>query len=99
RAAKAGLYSPRHRVIPTNTFDAHRLSALALRAGVQDAVVEGLFDAYFVQGEHIGDHDVLTRIGVDGGLPEDIVREVLAGDDGAQAVRDDIETASGFGTQ
>ena len=36
-----------------NTLDAHRLVGLAERQGVQDAVVEALFRAYFTEGRDI----------------------------------------------
>jgi predicted DsbA family dithiol-disulfide isomerase len=45
-----------------NTFDAHRLIWLADLAGVQDAVVESLFHAYFIDAEDVGDDAVLRRI-------------------------------------
>eukprot|EP01037_Dinobryon_pediforme_P001406 gene1407-1427_t len=45
-----------------NTVPAHRLIRLAGVAGCQDAVVERLFDAYFHQGEDVGDPLVLASI-------------------------------------
>jgi 2-hydroxychromene-2-carboxylate isomerase len=44
-----------------NTSAAHRLIRWAHGAGKQDAVVEGLFAAYFTQGRDIGDPVVLSR--------------------------------------
>lgn len=44
------------------TFDAHRLIWLAGREGVQDAVVEALFAAYFSRGRDIGDLEVLAAV-------------------------------------
>jgi predicted DsbA family dithiol-disulfide isomerase len=38
-----------------NTFQAHRLIWLAGEEGVQDAVVEALFRAYFTEGRDVGD--------------------------------------------
>src|SRR5436305_11403390 len=38
-----------------NTLDAHRLIWLADKEGVQGAVVEALFRAYFIEGWDIGD--------------------------------------------
>jgi predicted DsbA family dithiol-disulfide isomerase len=46
-----------------NTFDAHRLIWLAEKTGVQDAVVESLFHAYFMEGRDVGDRGVLREIG------------------------------------
>jgi predicted DsbA family dithiol-disulfide isomerase len=51
-----------------NTFEAHRLIWLAGRAGVQNAVVESLFRAYFIDAEDVGDIAVLKRIGTERGL-------------------------------
>ena len=50
-----------------NTLDAHRLIWLAGREGVQDAVMEAVFVAYFTQGRDIGDHDVLADCAALGG--------------------------------
>lgn len=45
-----------------NTLDAHRLIAWAQQQGDADALVEGLFRAYFLEGRFIGDRDELARI-------------------------------------
>jgi len=80
-----------------NTFDAHRLVHLAAAHGVQDAMTERLMRAYFTEGEPIADADALTRVALDVGLPEDEVRDVLAGDRYAAEVRDDERTAASLG--
>jgi predicted DsbA family dithiol-disulfide isomerase len=51
-----------------NTIAAHRLIWLGGNQGVQDAVVEALFDAYFTKGADIGDHATLAAIGTAAGL-------------------------------
>jgi predicted DsbA family dithiol-disulfide isomerase len=94
-AAEAGLEYHLDDVIPTNTFDAHRLAQLGLTHGVQDAVVEGLFKAYFVEGRHIGKLETLAEIGAAAGLED--VESALAGNAFAEEVQSDIETAYGFG--
>ena len=96
-AAKAGLEYHLDKVIPTNTLDAHRLTHLAAKHGVQDAVEEGLFAAYFMHGEHIGQPETLVRIGTEAGLDADAIEAMLASDEFADEVREDIETAYGFG--
>lgn len=80
-----------------NTFDAHRLLHLAAAHGRQSELKERLMNAYHVQGEPIGDPSTLERIAVEAGLPAEEVRELLAGDRFADAVRDDERTASSFG--
>lgn len=42
-----------------NTFDSHRLISLASKQGLQDQVVEELFQNYFEQEKCISDHEVL----------------------------------------
>ena len=72
-----------------NTFDAHRLIWLAGREGAQDAIVENLFRAYFIDAEDVGSGGVLTRIGTESGLDAARVEELLSGDLGASEVAAD----------
>ncbi len=63
-----------------NTLDAHRLIWLAGREQAQDAVMEAVFSAYFMQGRDIGDRDVLADCAAQGGMDRAAVAEFLAGD-------------------
>lgn len=65
-----------------NTRAAHRLIEFADAHGCQDAVVDGLFEAYFVNGEDVGDHAVLLELGARAGLARDAVSAMLAAPDG-----------------
>jgi predicted DsbA family dithiol-disulfide isomerase len=67
-----------------NTLDAHRLIWLAGREGVQDAVMEAVFIAYFTQGRDIGDHDVLADCAALGGMDRASAADFLSGDVAAQ---------------
>jgi predicted DsbA family dithiol-disulfide isomerase len=80
-----------------NTFDAHRLTHLAAAHGLQDAMKERLFRAYLTEGEAIGEPAVLERLGLEVGLPENELREILGGDRFASEVRDDEGTAAALG--
>jgi predicted DsbA family dithiol-disulfide isomerase len=80
-----------------NTFDAHRLVQLAKANGVHDAMKERLMRAYHTEGERIGDTETLRRLALEVGLPEDEVRDVLAGDRYAADVREDERTAMSLG--
>ena len=76
-----------------NSFDAHRLIHLARKHGLQSAVEDRLFAAYFTEGKALGDHQTLLVLAVAAGLPEVEVRDVLAGDAFADQVRADTEEA------
>ena len=76
-----------------NTINAHRLIRRAGELGVQDQVVEALFQAYFVAGRDIGDLDVLIDIGVACGLDEKVVRDYLHGIDDLAAVQSEDRQA------
>ena len=80
-----------------NTFDAHRLLHLAAAHGRQPELKERLMRAYLGEGELMSDHAALTRLALEAGLPEDEVRDTLATDRYADAVREDEATARGFG--
>ncbi|HEY3828298.1 MAG TPA: DsbA family oxidoreductase [Solirubrobacteraceae bacterium] len=80
-----------------NTFDGHRLVHLAETHGLQDEMKERLLRAYFTEGELMSDHDTLVRLAGEVGLDEQEVRELLAGDRYADAVRADERTAGELG--
>jgi len=72
-----------------NTFDAHRLLHWAglAGAGLQRALKEALFKAYFTDGESPASHDVLARVCGEVGLDAEKAREILASDIYAEEVR------------
>jgi predicted DsbA family dithiol-disulfide isomerase len=80
-----------------NTLDAHRLIRWAGEAGVQDAVVERLFSAYFARGEDIGDRDALVRIAQESGMSGEDVKRRLADEADAAEVKAEIERAQQLG--
>ncbi|MFO0989430.1 MAG: DsbA family oxidoreductase [Alphaproteobacteria bacterium] len=82
-----------------NTIDAHRLIGIAGRAGRQDAVVEGLFRAYFLDGRDVGDRDVLAAIAKAGGLDEKTIRDYLAGREDVDRVENEDAMARRMGIQ
>jgi predicted DsbA family dithiol-disulfide isomerase len=96
-AAKDGLDLRFDRVRSGNTFDAHRLVALARTHGIEGAAKERLLRAYFTEGLAIGDAAVLTRLGADIGIDPSSVAEVLASGAFADEVRADERLASEMG--
>ena len=65
-----------------NTVNAHRLIRMAAQEGVQDAVVEALFEGYFCKGADIGDSEILANIAAAGGMDRAAVLAMLASDEG-----------------
>jgi predicted DsbA family dithiol-disulfide isomerase len=65
-----------------NTRAAHRLIEFADHHGCQDAVVDALFEAYFVNGQDVGSEAVLLDIAAAAGLPRDTVATMLSAADG-----------------
>jgi len=76
-----------------NTVDAHRLIRFAASQDREDAVVEGLFDTYFLRAEDIGDRDVLVAVAQAAGLDDQAVRTYLSSDDEVAAVRSEDHAA------
>lgn len=99
-AAAEGLEFRLFDNVHTNTVDAHRLLHLALETGgpaLQRELKEALLAAYFVDAQDVGDHEVLAQAAVAAGLDEARVREVLAGEEYAEAVAADIAQARAYG--
>ncbi|MBC7610007.1 MAG: DsbA family oxidoreductase [Polaromonas sp.] len=73
-----------------NTFDAHRLLhwAETQGPGLQKALKEALFKAYFTDGQSPGSHEVLVRVAAQAGLDAAKAREILASDIYADEVRE-----------
>lgn len=63
-----------------NTLDAHRLINWAKIEGKQNAIVDALFQAYFIDGRDIGDHDVLSDIADGVGMDASIIQRLLKSD-------------------
>ncbi|MEV7973144.1 DsbA family oxidoreductase [Cellulomonas sp. NPDC089187] len=94
-AASEGLHYDFDRVVPANTFDAHRLVHIAGEHGA--ALVERLMSAHFEHGRVVDDRDELVSIAVEAGLDADTVRAALESDEGAGAVRADEAEAQALG--
>jgi predicted DsbA family dithiol-disulfide isomerase len=76
-----------------NTIDAHRTVWLAEQHGVQDAVVEALFRAFFIEGQDIGNPDTLTEVAAQAGLDRTAMTAMLQSDQGRTEVLNEDLTA------
>jgi len=98
-ALEVGLQYDFDKAVVANSFDAHRLSHFAKKHGLQDAMEERLFRAYFTEGKNTADHETLVQLAVEVGLNGDDVRRVLAGSDFADLVNNDAYEAHQVGAR
>jgi predicted DsbA family dithiol-disulfide isomerase len=82
-----------------NTLDAHRLIELAGEEGVQDSVVEALFQAYFTDGRDISAPQNLLDVVANAGLDRGKAEDVLTSSDGQQAMSAANELAGRAGIE
>ena len=80
-----------------NTIDAHRLIWLADQHGRQDAIVEGLFRAYFTEGRDISNRTTLIDVVVEAGLERQVVEAMLNSDEGMDVFTDAGEVSRRHG--
>ena len=96
-AAGEGLEFNLEATLTGNTFDAHQLVHLGHGHGLQDAVVERLFRAYFTERQSIFDRQTLVDLGADAGLDRDEAAAALRDNRYAGAVQGDIDLARRIG--
>ncbi len=82
-----------------NTLDSHRLIRWAGSAGVQDLVVERLFQAYFENGEDIGDRQVLLAIAEEAGMDRGLVADLLEDEADTDLIRKEDTLARQMGVE
>ncbi len=80
-----------------NTLDCHRLILWSQSDGLQNEVVERLFQAYFLKGEDLTRPEVLVRISREAGMQADLVAELLATDTDLDKVKAQIASAQSSG--
>lgn len=85
--------------ISPNTLDAHRVIRWSINEGekVQDALVERLFELFFLEGANIGDHAVLVAAAEKAGMDGAIVRALLETEQDKNEVEIEIATAQQMG--
>ncbi|UVI29632.1 DsbA family oxidoreductase [Paenibacillus spongiae] len=97
QAQTAGLTYHFDTMIPTNSFDAHRLTHYAAQQGKAPEMLERLFRAYFTDSLHIGDRETLARLAGEIGLDRNEAAAMLESGQYAQEVRADEQEGSRLG--
>ena len=96
-AEELGLRWSLDTVQPANSFDAHRLVALAASQNLQEKMLERLFRAYFSEGSLISDFSILSSLALQVGVLG--ADQMLQGDEFAEIVRHDKNLAARMGIQ
>ena len=94
----AGIAFAHERIrLRANTLKAHCLIHRLQRGGRGDAAVERLFAAHFLNGEHVGDLDVLADIAAACGDDRAAARAYLASDEDVETIRAQVRQAQAGG--
>ncbi|MBW8348881.1 DsbA family oxidoreductase [Bacillus sp. IITD106] len=100
QARSVGLTFNFEKMIPTNTFDAHRLAHYAKTEGKDAALTEVLLKAYFTDSKKLSDKDTLADLAETVGLEREKTMSVLNDDNAfADDVRYDERTAQQIGVR
>lgn len=84
-------------LVPTNTFDSHRLHHYASKLGKGAEMSERLLRAYFTESLNLGERAVLAKLAVDVGLNEQDTLDMLETDSYINEVNGDIEEGQRLG--
>jgi len=98
-AKDVGLTYNFDKSVVANSFNAHRVSHLAKKYNLGDAMEEQLFKAYFTEGDNIDDNETLTKLGTTIGLKTKEIEEVLNSDLYSEEVERDIIEAQQVGVR
>jgi predicted DsbA family dithiol-disulfide isomerase len=96
-AQEAGLEFHLEKLVPANSFDAHRVIHLAKKFGKQNDMKERLLKAKLVEGKDISDKEILVELAIGVGLSNEEAQKVLNGDLYSRDVRQDEEMAMKLG--
>ncbi|MFI0448981.1 DsbA family protein [Actinomadura sp. 6N118] len=91
KAAEEGLVFRHERAVFSNTFEAHRLIAVASAQGKGEEMVERLFRAHHTDELNVGDVGVLRSLAEEVG--------VTWSDEGAEELRAELERVRGLGVR
>ncbi len=67
--------------VTPNSFNSHRLLAIAYEKKIQEKVLDDLFESYFLRGEDIGNPNILLSIAVNNAIEENEVKSYLSNKD------------------
>ncbi|MBR72511.1 MAG: hypothetical protein CMM30_06165 [Rhodospirillaceae bacterium] len=83
--------------ITPNTTQAHRLIRWSRPLGIQNQIIEDLFDAFFHKGENIGDKEILLKIGLKHDAKNSLTQEFFENNEYRDEVISDFNSSKELG--
>lgn len=99
RAKEVGLEYNFDDMKSANTVKAHRLAKWAETEGKEQQFTERVLKAYFLEGEAIGQTDVLLTLAKEVGLSAEKAHQVIESDEYMEQVQQDIAVAQNLGVR
>lgn len=93
-AADAGIKCDLRNSVAANTLDAHRLIKLAATKGLESKTNTLISKAYFEEAKDYSDIELLVSIGIEAGLQEKEIRDMLDSDSFKKEVAADVAEAN-----
>jgi protein disulfide-isomerase len=85
--------------VVANSLYAHRVIQLAKEKGLDDAIEEIFFRAYFTEGRDLASVSELVALGEEAGLAEADIRAAIASEEYAYRVSQDIQEGVNLGVR
>ena len=98
-AASVGLEYNFDKAVVANSLYAHRVIQLAKEKGLDDAIEEIFFRAYFTEGRDLASVTELVALGEEVGLAEADIRAAIASEEFAYRVSQDIQEGVNLGVR
>ena len=98
-AASVGLEYNFEKAVVANSLYAHRVIQLAKEKGLDDAIQEIFFRAYFTEGRDLASVEELVVLGEEVGLAEEDIRVAIASEEYAYRVSQDIQEGVNLGVR
>ena len=98
-AASVGLEYNFDKAVVANSLYAHRVIQLAKEKGLDDAIEEIFFRAYFTEGRDLASVSELVALGEEAGLAEADIRAAIASEEYAYRVSQDIQEGVNLGVR
>lgn len=98
-AATVGLEYNFDRAVVANSLYAHRVIQLAKEKGLDDAIEEIFFRAYFTDGKDLASVATLVALGEEAGLEAEEIRAAIGSEELAYRVSQDIQEGVNLGVR